>query len=177
MKKTILIFIISLIFLYCSAQKGLTRLDSASFEAKIFQVYDGDTYSVIINGKRVTIRLAYADTPETKNIYVNEAQPKGDSIKRIVNRMIDDKPVILTPIGTLSYGRLVCKVKIYDTDLGEFLVKNGYAFVLKKSGNNEYVKRLKQLFKEAKDNNLGIFGEDKKPIAPTTWRKKHNNNK
>ena len=59
MKNTILILLISFLFTSCSS----------AFEGKVILIVDGDTITVVHNGKPEKIRLYGIDTPESKQAF------------------------------------------------------------------------------------------------------------
>ena len=86
----------------------------------IAKVIDGDTY---ITTQDEHIRLANADTPE-------EGQPLHDEAKEFVKNLIEGKEVIIirdTEHPLDKFGRTIARVIINGEDLGELLIKKGYA--------------------------------------------------
>ena len=77
---------------------------------------DGDT--IVSDGAR--IRLAGIDAPEL-------SQPGGSEARSHLIRLIAGGAVRIEPISTDKYGRLVARVHARCGDLGQLMVRDGYA--------------------------------------------------
>jgi micrococcal nuclease len=92
------------------------------YQGKILRVLDGDTFEVLIElGFKVVqkfhVRLDGIDTPE-KNT------PEGKQAKEYVQKLIENKDVVLTDEGAEKYGRARAKIEIEGKDLTTFLIEN-----------------------------------------------------
>lgn len=96
---------------------GLTASASFSSMETVVKVYDGDTFTTASGRK---IRLAGVDAPELH-------QPKGKECRDALAARIIGKAV---QIGCRdkSYKRDVCTVFVNGSDLGSWMVRNGFAF-------------------------------------------------
>jgi micrococcal nuclease len=95
MKQTILIFLIT--FLFTSY--------SYAFEGPVILVSDGDTITVVHNGKPEKIRLYGIDTPESNQAF-------GTGAKNFTYAMVYRKSVNVEPVTTDRYGRTVGIVNV-----------------------------------------------------------------
>ena len=87
---------------------------------------DGDTIRV----SRRTIRLSGLDAPELDQVAKHEHgywYKQGQRIKSELIRMIGGKHVEVQVEGTDKYGRVLGTVLYEDKDVGEWLVRKGYA--------------------------------------------------
>lgn len=84
-------------------------------------VYDGDTYKVLINGKLQVIRLANVDAPELNQYY-------GKLVKSRVSNLILGRIVDLEPIGKDRFRRTVANVTVGGKSLDSILVVSGWAW-------------------------------------------------
>ena len=73
------------------------------FNAKVIGVADGDTISVLREGRPVTIRLDGVDCPEGGQDFSQRA-------KSFTSQMVFGKSVTVVPKESDKYGRLVARV-------------------------------------------------------------------
>lgn len=144
--------------------------------ATIKHVQDGDSYSAVIGGAFVKLRLINADSPELANKYSGKGlQTYGDSAKDLAKYYLHKKTVKVKLYGNDQYGRTLAEVWVSvegkQRSLSNLLIKNGYAWVNTDYIQNETLKRIllsKQEF--AKKNKLGLWKYNS-PIEPKEWRK------
>ncbi len=130
---------------------------------KVIAIKDGDTFDLLIDGKKQTVRLAHIDCPEKK-------QPFGSNAKQFASDLCFGKDVTLHANKKYDRNkRLISEIYLLDgTNINKELVKNGLAWHFKKySDSKDYA----QLEVEAKRHKLGLWSESN-PIAPWFWRKK-----
>lgn len=87
-----------------------------SFDGHDPYVIDGDT----LVSDRVRIRLAGMDAPEM-------SQPGGAEARSHLIRLIAGGSVRIEPTGKDKYGRVVARVYVRAGDLGQLMVRDGYA--------------------------------------------------
>jgi micrococcal nuclease len=132
-----------------------------TIEQKIEQYYvtrivDGDTFVIADGGK---VRILYINAPELHNKKTKQKDYYADEAKSKLEELINNKNVVLEKdvSETDRYGRLLRSVYLDKTDIGKYLVENGYAEAkfykpdLKKE--NEY----KEAEQKAKDAKKGIW--------------------
>jgi endonuclease YncB( thermonuclease family) len=86
-------------------------------------VIDGDT--VDIDGTR--IRILRIDTPETFRSHCENEYRFGLAAKQRLTELLDKGDVSYTPDGFDRYGRTLARVYTGEVDVGEVLLKEGYA--------------------------------------------------
>ncbi len=161
--------ILSLFFSGCSAvgEPGYNYEDIL-----IRRAVDGDTL-LLQNGQRV--RLIGIDTPEmheSDKLY-REAQQSRTDIQTIMamgrksyeftRRLVEGKRVRLEfDVEKYDkYGRLLCYVYLKDgTFVNAKIVEAGYASLLTIPPNVKYAHLFRALYKEARDNNRGLWKEE-----------------
>lgn len=162
-----LIFLNLSVFLFSSFQSfGFTKLvpskESKSIgsvvEGTVLRCHDGDTCHIKVGGKKIKVRFSGIDTPELKQKY-------GKDSKRFVEGLIKGKSVHLSCDGK-SYDRKTCTVFLGSMDVNAEIVKNGWAFEVKRYSRGRYTKELK----EAQRLGLGIW-KDKNITSPYCFRK------
>ena len=134
-----------------------------TFEGKVTDIKDGDTYKVFYNGSEQTIRLAHIDCPE-------KSQPFGSKAKQFASDVCFGKYVVVKLEGKKNrYYRIIAEIILQDdTNLNKELVTNGLAWHFKKySDRQEYA----ELEINARNKQIGIWSETN-PTAPWDWRKK-----
>lgn len=133
---------------------------AAAFEATVISITDGDSMIVAHDGTPERIRLADVDAPEKKQAF-------GQAAKRYLSNLVFMQAVQIEPVGKDRYGRTLAYVKRSDgTDVGETLLRSGYAWVYRgKSKNSSF----KQMEKEARSQRTGLW-QDESPTAPWTFR-------
>jgi micrococcal nuclease len=89
---------------------------------KVVHVADGDTITVLRDGKKVKVRLYGIDTPERKQWY-------GQNAKTFTSSQVMGKTVDVQEIDVDRYGRVVGIVSVGNLALNRHLVEYGYAWV------------------------------------------------
>ena len=100
-------------------------------EAKVVDVYDGDTIKVVfpVQGKlyKFNCRIQHVDTPEIRTR--NKLEKKyGLKVRDHLREKILGKIVNIVCDDFDKYGRLLIDIKIENTLISEWLIANDYAF-------------------------------------------------
>jgi endonuclease YncB( thermonuclease family) len=96
---------------------------SLAWQGKVVGVSDGDTVTVMHEGRGEKIRLYGIDCPE-------KHQDFGTKAKKCTSSMAYDKLVEVESVTQDRYGRSVALVKVNGQSLNEELLKAGLAWVL-----------------------------------------------
>lgn len=131
-----------------------------SFKGRVVGVSDGDTISVLNNGKAEKIRLSYIDCPEKRQAF-------GTQAKLFTSHLVFGKDVEVKFNKRDRYGRILGQVFINRNDLGETLLKNGLAWHYTHYSNDA---RLQMLEDHARLKRIGLW-QDIAPIPPWIFRK------
>lgn len=129
---------------------------------KVIGIKDGDTVSLLMDGKEQTVRLAHIDCPEKKQAF-------GTKAKEMVSDLCFGKMVSVQGDGKLDRnGRMIAELILPNgVNINKTLVKSGLAWHFKKySKDASYA----QLEIEARNKKTGLWKETN-PIAPWIWRK------
>ena len=170
-----------LIYLLCCLLLSVNIMPAIAKEkATILRIIDGDTFLVLLNGKRERIRLLGIDTPEKYwsrklkkqaiRCGVREGRISGLGIRatRYAKGLIHkgDK-IYLEARGRDRYKRLLVFVYLKDgTCYNEKIVADGYACVYKYRGRKsrqlswEEFLNLTRLLNEAKADKRGLWKTD-----------------
>jgi len=100
-------------------------------EAKVVEVYDGDTIKVVfpVQGKlyKFNCRIQHVDTPEIRTR--NKLEKKyGLKVRDLLREKILGKIVHIICDDFDKYGRLLIDIKLENTLLSQWLITNNYAF-------------------------------------------------
>ena len=93
-----------------------------AWSGKVVHVADGDTITVMRDGKKVKVRLYGIDTPE-------KAQWYGQNAKTFTSSQVMGKTVDVQEIAVGRYKRVVGIVSVGNLALNRHLVEYGYAWV------------------------------------------------
>ena len=124
-------------------------------------VIDGDTIRVA----RRTIRLSGLDAPELDQVAKHEHgywYDQGQRVKSELIRVLGGKHVKVVVEGTDKYGRVLGTVLYENKDVGEWLVRKGYAIAA-------YGEQYKHVEAEARRARRGMWGHTEM-YDPRAWR-------
>lgn len=138
---------------------SLDELLDKTFMAKVVNVTDGDTITVLDkNKKQYKIRLYGIDAPESKQAY-------GQASKKFLSSLIASKEVKIVVVNQDKYQRTVAKVFFDGKDINKEMVANGYAHAY-----SEFSKQYVYQEQKAREAKLGLW-KDNNPIKPSDFRK------
>ena len=135
---------------------------SCRYMASVIRIKDGDTFVLLRDGTRQTVRLAHVDCPE-------KGQAFGNAAKQYASRLCLGKIVCVQTDGKLDrYKRLIATLVVDDTlNINKELVRAGYAWHYVKYSVDESYDRLETL---ARTRKAGLWS-DSGATAPWQWRK------
>ena len=137
-------------------------LPSIHFTGKVVGVTDGDTITVLHNGRGERVRLHGIDCPE-------KGQGFGTVAKQFTSALIFGKEVTVMVQDSDKYGRTIGEVKLLDGRvLNQELVKAGLAWWYRRYAPGDTA--LEGLEMEAREAKRGLW-VDPNPIPPWEWRK------
>lgn len=132
------------------------------FTGKVVGISDGDTISVLRQGKAVKVRLHGVDTPE-------QAQAFGTKARQLTGELAFQREVTVVIHATDRYGRLVGEVLLPGgRNLSHELVRAGLAWWYRQYAPKDTA--LAQLEAEARAAKRGLWA-DAKPTPPGEWRR------
>jgi endonuclease YncB( thermonuclease family) len=133
-----------------------------SWTGKVVGVSDGDTITVMRDGRGVKVRLHGIDCPES-------AQPWGARAKQMASVKCFSKEVTVHVRDTDRYGRTVGEVILGDgTNLNHQLVADGFAWWYRDYAKGDTA--LETLEAKARKSRAGLWS-DAAPVAPWDWRR------
>jgi endonuclease YncB( thermonuclease family) len=129
------------------------------FAARVIQVNDGDTITVLSEGRQIKVRMASIDCPEW-------GMPFGRNAARFTSNKVLGKTITIVPKAIDRYGRIVARVLFGSSDLSEELVEAGLAWHYARFDNDPVLARAEM---NARVKSLGIWSL-RHPIPPWTYR-------
>ena len=148
----------------CAVLLGLCSIVQAEeFYAKVIAVMDGDTVLVLRDGKKIKVRLANIDAPESDQEFGRESR------QALVDRVLK-KQVHVNSQAMDSYGRMIAEISVDGKSVNEERVRSGMAW-----GNSQFHrnKRYLTLHNQAQQARRGLWAQAGIPISPEQWRKTH----
>lgn len=132
----------------------------------VVAVHDGDTYSVLQNGKIQIVRLQNVDAPELGQFFGNAV--RDSAAKLLLKRKID-----IEDHGFDLYGRQLVAIFIDGKSLDSVLISNGWAWFYAKYSHNL---QLNIYEAAARKKGLGLW-KCEHNVPPWIWRKLSKRNK
>jgi len=128
---------------------------------RVVSVSDGDTITVLHNGKGERIRLHGIDCPEKRQAF-------GKRAKQFTSTLVFSKTVTVQALDLDRYGRTVGVVLLPDgRSLNHELVRAGLAWWYWRYAPDD--ETLAQLEREARGAKRGLWA-DPEPVSPWEWR-------
>jgi endonuclease YncB( thermonuclease family) len=136
------------------------------YTAEVVKVYDGDTITVLKNGKQVKIRFAGIDAPEM-------AQPGGPEAQKTLQALIDKNggKVKVMSYGTDLYGRETADIFAGKAWAQSELLAKGQVWHYRAYDSR---KHLDDLLRAAQKSKLGLWSGSSTNVAPWDFRKGRN---
>jgi endonuclease YncB( thermonuclease family) len=139
-----------------------TTEEKRVWSGMVVGVSDGDTITVLHEGKGEKIRLYGIDTPE-------KGQPFSKKAKQFTSGMVYGKTVEVETKDTDRYSRNVALIYVDGQSLNEALVKNGFAWVYREYCKEAFCEDWLNLEIVARYDKIGLWSEPN-PIPPWEFR-------
>jgi micrococcal nuclease len=137
-------------------------IQASAWQGKVVGVSDGDTITVMHDGKGEKIRLYGVDCPEKRQDY-------GSKAKQFASDMVFGRSVDVKKMDTDRYGRTVAVVTIDGKVLNAELLKSGMAWIYVQCCKQPFCDQWKQYQERAKSEKVGLWSMPN-PIAPWNFR-------
>jgi micrococcal nuclease len=135
--------------------------EAAGFEGKVVGVHDGDTFTILHEGKAEKVRVNGIDCPEI-------GQPFGKNAKQYASGLIFGRVVTVAVFGRDRYGRTIGDAVLADGRiLSREMIRAGLAWQYREYSKD---KDLAALETTARSSKRGLWA-DARPVAPWLWRK------
>ena len=147
--------------LVCCHLKDNTRILNEVIEGKVTGIADGDTFTLLGQGKKqLKVRLYGIDCPEKK-------QDFGSVARNRLSEIIFGKQVQIQFRSYDRWGRTVGNVFCDGKSVNEMLLVEGLAWHFIKYDNNP---GWSELEKKAREKKLGLWSIPN-PVPPWEWRR------
>ena len=137
-----------------------TSVLATTLVGRVVKIADGDTLTIVIDGRKEKIRLSDIDTPERK-------QPFGTRAKQALSELTFGKTITVLTETRDRYGRVIGQISVDGIDVNAELVRLGFAWVYRKYSNDAVLLQLEEV---ARTEGLGLWA-DSNPIPPWEWRR------
>lgn len=139
-------------------------------KVRVTAVHDGDSIKVddLGAGLRYWIRVEGIDAPEVYAPGFSIEQNSGPEAGQFLRDLVKGKDIEIVEVGRDGWGRRLCTVWFEGQELGDVMVKRGWAWSW--PGSISY-NRLRRLQGEAKRKGIGLWAFPG-AVRPATWRKR-----
>jgi endonuclease YncB( thermonuclease family) len=141
----------------------LAAAPAHGWSGRVCGIADGDTISVLQDGRSVPVRLYGIDCPEKRQAF-------GQKAKTFTSQLAFGKVAKVHPVTRDRYGRTVAWVHVGGRCLNEEILRAGYAWHFKRFSRDPH---LAEIEVQARAARAGLWG-DPAPVAPWEFRKSRN---
>jgi micrococcal nuclease len=139
---------------------------------RVIKVHDGDTATLMVNGRMRKTRLIGIDAPEMNQ------RPWGRKAKEHLIDIMNHTDWLVTvetdEVSQDKYGRVLAYVWTNNNELiNERMVRDGYAVLFTIKPNVRYRAAFSNAEKLARQEMKGIWGPKGLKEAPVKYREKH----
>ena len=139
------------------------QIDAEQFLAQVVRVTDGDTVKIVIfENVEIRVRLYGIDAPERE-------QQFGEEATQFLYEILNEQTVVIEPIDTDHYGRLIAIIYTQGICINSLLIQNGLAWVYTQYCDEPYLSNWNNFQLQAQNLKLNIWGVDNQ-IAPWEYR-------
>jgi len=140
----------------------LLPASSWAWQGKVVGISDGDTITVLHEGKNKKVRLYGIDCPEHRQDFSRKA-------KEFTSKMVFGKTIEVKPMDTDWYGRTVGIAGIDGKSLNEELVKAGLAWVYTQYCKVSFCSQWEGFQEDARKAKIGLWSVPN-PVPPWEFR-------
>ena len=146
-------------------------LSSVAGPFNVVSVYDGDTITVVENGKEITIRLVGIDAPEISMIKHVPGQPFCLKAKEYLSTLILNKVVHIKFYGKDEDGELPGEIFVEGVNVNIEMINAGLAEVYRGTpARNLEINNYRIAEKKAKEAVRGFWVLRDQYFSPWDWR-------
>ena len=141
---------------------ALPSLAFADFAGRVERVADGDTLTVVRDGRPVRVRLDGIDAPELKQAY-------GGTAKLYVEDAVKGRDVLVIERGSDRYGRTVGEIRFAGESLNRLVLRDGFAWWYRRYSKDASLGALEA---DARGRRAGLWADDD-PVPPWEYRRQN----
>ncbi|RTZ44783.1 nuclease [Candidimonas sp. SYP-B2681] len=138
---------------------------------RVVRIADGDTFTLLVDGKQLRVRMASIDAPEVTKDSERPGQAQSQASKNALAALIAGKTLTLTCHERDRYDRNVCEVPLGDgTTANQVQVASGMAWA-NMEGRGKFMRdpKIPELEKQARRAGIGIWQQGA-AVSPWVWR-------
>ena len=139
------------------------KVDDFFRQGKVVGVQDGDSITVLHDGKGEKIRLYGVDCPEG-------GQDFGNRAKEFTSSLVFERDVEVKPVTTDRYGRTVAMVCVGNKCVSEELIRSGFGWVFTRYCTESFCDQWRKLEEQARKSKLRLWAGPN-PIPPWEYRR------
>jgi micrococcal nuclease len=170
--------LIALAFVFILPSSPYLKQIHAEFalqEARVIAVNDGDTVTLLINGKKQRTRLIGIDAPELGQ------RPWGERAKeQLAGILRQNRWMVYVETDSVridKYDRLLVYLWTKENEfINERMLNDGYAVLFTIQPNSRHLDRFKKAQRNAREKKIGIWGPEGLQERPFDYRKAHPRN-
>ena len=155
MKKVVVLLILTVLSINIVYAKEKVTFDSC---------VDGDTFKILLNGEKKSVRMIAIDTPEsvhpTKEVEYYGKEASEYTCNKLKNASKIELEYDENSDSEDKYERLIAWVFVDDLLLQEDLIENGYAKVAYLYDDYKYTSILEEKQELASAKNIGIWSQE-----------------
>ncbi len=139
--------------------------------ATVMRVTDGDTLTATIDGRRVTVRLAGIDAPETSKGR-DAGQPFAQKARSYLADLVLNQRVEIRSLGLDRYGRTLAEVFRNGTNINLEMVSAGLAEVYRgRPAPGLNVESYRRAEADARSRRREMWVQGDGYVSPQSWRR------
>ena len=138
---------------------GSFTVNAAAWTGRVVGIHDGDTLTVLRNGRGVKLRLYAVDAPEL-------GQAFGQPSRKSLSNLCFGRSAQVTAMGEDKYGRTLARVECGGLEVNAEQLRRGMAWHYAQYNRDP---ALQQLEAEARRQRLGLWS-DRRAEPPWSYR-------
>jgi endonuclease YncB( thermonuclease family) len=153
------------------AHTGSSSAAGYTLAGRVVRVADGDTFTLLVNGKQQRVRMASIDAPEVTKDGKRPGQAQAQASKASLAGLIAGKTITLNCYERDRYDRNVCDVPLDGgATANQKQVASGMAWA-NMEGRGKFMRdpKLPGLEQKARRTGMGIW-QQPDPVSPWAWR-------
>lgn len=177
-KRFLSLSVFLVVLLYATVAFAIERIPSeprgSTKSAVVVRIVDGDTIRAKCDGREIAVRMIGIDTPESRANDRAEKQSRSESkpvkeIVRLGKRATRRLELLLRPGDKIvlefdvekkdRYGRTLAYIRKNGEMVNATMIADGFAYPLTIPPNVEYAKIFADLFRIARENRSGLWGD------------------
>jgi micrococcal nuclease len=144
---------------FSNASAAAEPRQAGRLTGRVVSVHDGDTLTVLVDGRQVKVRLQGIDAPELGQAY-------GQAAKRRLSDLAFGQAAEIEGGGRDRWGRTLGTVTVNGKRLAETMISDGLAWHYRRYSDDEQLAAAERAAKAAR---RGLWS-DAAPVPPWEWR-------